>query len=67
MAASLIAVISASPPPAMPLAKLAAVVLTVSPSLAPTWKVKPVAPKSDLPLNWVPLVGSTMFLISPAI
>ena len=66
-ATSLIWVTSLRPPPTMPLAKPAAVVVTVSPSLAPTWKVKPVAPKTGLPLNDVPVVASTMFLISAAI
>ena len=49
-----------------PLAKPAAVVVTVSPSLAPTWNVKPVAPKSVLAVERC-VVASTMFLISAAI
>ena len=54
--AELIDVMSDRPPEATEPAKFAAVVETVSPSLAPTWNVNPVAPKTFLPLNCVDVV-----------
>ncbi len=46
----------------MPPAKSAAVVVIVSPSLAPTWNVKPVEPNTAVPLNFVWLVMSLISL-----